>query len=83
MGTLVRPDYKTKMDELLGETVLDGVPATLAARRYDCEGTYTYACEIELTPGISHIDVRRVIHAIVCTCGSVKSMSGQINKECT
>lgn len=55
-GEITRPEYTTTMNELrtgtIIGTIIGGVDVTLITRRYECEDTTSYVCEVEFENGV-------------------------------
>jgi len=80
-GTILRPDYYVQMEEMSTCMMIVGVSVTLIARKYTVEETSSYAAEVELGSGITHMDLRMVMSWVVNAIGSTRMMANEVDNE--
>lgn len=78
-GTIMRPEYSTKMTQFTTKFLIEGVNVILNSRRYECEDTITYASEVEFENGIMCLDIKRVLNVLIGVIGSEAKLSRHID----
>jgi hypothetical protein len=77
-GEIMRPEYTTTMNEYKLKTVIENIPVTMIARKYECEDTVSYASELEFQNGVTHMQMRTVISKIINVSGSITTLKKNI-----
>lgn len=80
-GTIMRPDYTVKMDEVTITLKIAGVKMKLIARKYFVEESSSYSAEIEFLHMINDMQLRTILDWITNIVGSVRSIANEIDNE--
>jgi len=80
-GEILRPDYKTVMDEISCPVRIANQNMVLISRKYVNENVETYACEVELEVGITHMALRMVLNEIVSVVGFIPKLRNEVDEE--